>query len=48
MAKLIKKGQQGTPLHKTIYLKKDGNEPKSPHSELKSWFAGITPEERMD
>lgn len=46
--KLIKRGQQGTTLHKTIYLKKDGNEPKSPHSELKSWIADITPKERMD
>jgi len=46
--KLIKRGQQGTILHKTIYLKKDGNESESPHSELKSWIADITPEERMD
>lgn len=48
MTKLIKKGQQGIPLHKTIYLKKDGNKHESPHSELKSWLSDITPEERMD
>ena len=46
--RLIKRGQQGITLHKTIHLKKDGNEPESPHSELKSWIADITPEERMD